>query len=157
MPARPVYVTESEVAAVLSACRVLVAVSTRSASMAPHRLNPAEFRLLLIIADGGLVSLGELAATAGLTLPAARRICERMAHANLIDRFDTPTNRLMHLRLTDAGRDIVGAGAERRRQALDLMLRQLPPLRRLEFVEVLHELATVGPDTCNGHHRCDYR
>jgi len=146
MPVQPVYVTDSEVEVVLSACRVLVAVSTRSDPAVPHRVDSAGFRLLVIIAGRHVVSLGELAETVGLSVSAVNRLCDRLVQADVLDRAGEPPNGSTRLQLTDRGQELVAAGVGRRREALGLMLRRIPAPRRHELMAVLRELAAVGAD-----------
>lgn len=141
-----VYVTDAEVQAVLSACRVLAAVSARSALPRRQEVDPVQFRALVIISAGRAVTVDEVAAVAGLNRATADRVCDRMVHAGLVTGQDEADRYPRRLRLTNAGRDVVSAGVGRRREALEVILGRLPVSRRLEFVAVLREFCDAGTD-----------
>jgi DNA-binding MarR family transcriptional regulator len=138
----PLYVTDAEVEAVLSAWRVIVAVSARSHD-AEHVVDPVQFRLLVIIsADGGL-ALDELAEAVGVNAATAGRASDHLVQAGFVDVDGRSTDHQQRLRLTQAGRDLVKAELGRRREALELILGRLSVARRLEFVAVLREFAVT--------------
>jgi DNA-binding MarR family transcriptional regulator len=139
-------VSANEVDAVLTACRVLVAVSARSiASVADDGIDVPQFRALVIVASRRAVSLGELATSAGLNLSTASRMCDRLVGMNLLHRTEDPANRRqLVLTLTDQGRRIVSRVTRRRRAAIEPMLRKLPKARRALLVELLEELASAS-------------
>jgi DNA-binding MarR family transcriptional regulator len=146
MPARsPMYATEAEVEAVLSACRVLVAVASRSHA-AGHVVDPVQFRLLVTISAGAGLPLGELAEAVGVNASTASRAYDQLVRAGFID-VDGRSTRHQRLRLTQTGRDLVKAEVGRRREALELILGRMSADRRLEFVAVLREfVVTVSND-----------
>lgn len=71
-------VSDAETDAVMAACRVLVAVSAQSIAAAEQVVGAAQFRVLVIMASRGPVSLGGLAGAAGMHVSTASRICDRM-------------------------------------------------------------------------------
>lgn len=139
-------VGDTEVAAVLYACRLLVAVSARSiATVTDDGIDLSQFRALVIVASRGSVSLGELAAAAGLNLSTASRMCDRLVGMNLVHRAEDPANRRqLELTLTSRGRGVVSRVMRRRKNALEPILRKLPKARRALLVELLSELAAAG-------------
>lgn len=141
------FVTDAEVEAILSAYRVLVAVSARTGTAERQVLDPAQFRFLVVLSARDVSSLEELATVTGLSMATASRVYDRMMRAGLIDRDDEALQPDRHLRLTEAGRDRLRAGVSRRCEALEVILGRLPPLRRLEFAAVLREFAATGGDS----------
>jgi DNA-binding MarR family transcriptional regulator len=139
-----VGVNDTEIDAVLAACRVLVAISARSIAV-EHQADVAQFRALVILASRGSVSLGELSSSAGLKLSTASRMCDRMVVDGLVNRADDPANRRqLVLTLTDRGRGVVAAVARRRRAALGPMLARMPKSHRVKLVEMLSEFTATG-------------
>ncbi len=146
-----VYVTDAEAHAVLSACRVLVAVSARSIAAAGEKIDPVQFRALTVLAGREELSLGELADAAGLSLSTASNVCERMAATGRIDRAgDQSDRRQMMLTLTDDGRRLAAQVAARRREAVELILARIPPPRRAQFTALLREFAAAVGLTDDG-------
>lgn len=144
------FVTDAEVEAILSAYRVLVAVSARTGTAERQVLDPAQFRFLVVLSARDVSSLEELATVTGLSMATASRVYDRMMRAGLIDRDDEAHPSEGHLRLTERGRDLLRAGMSRRCEALEAILGRLPPLRRLELVAVLREFAAAGDEAMNG-------
>jgi DNA-binding MarR family transcriptional regulator len=141
----PMYVTDAEVEAVLSACRVMVAVAARS-DAAGQVVDPVQFRLLVIISAGGGLSLDELAEAVGVNAATAGRAYDHLVRAGFVDVDGRSTDHQQRLRLTKAGRDLVKAELGRRREALEFILGRLSVARRLEFVAVLREFVTPSND-----------
>ena len=142
----PMYVTDAEVEAVLSAYRVMVAVARRS-HPAGHVVDPVQFRILMIISAGGELPLGELAEAVGVNAATAGRAYDQLVRAGFIDVDGRSTHHPRRIRLTQAGRDLVKAEVGRRREALEVILAPIPAARRLEFVAVLRAfVAAVGND-----------
>lgn len=73
----PMYVTDAEVGAVLSAYRVMVAIARRS-HPAGHVVDPVQFRILMIISAGGGLPLGKLAEAVGVNAATAGRAYDQL-------------------------------------------------------------------------------
>jgi DNA-binding MarR family transcriptional regulator len=145
MSADPASVSDTEIDAVLAACRVLVAISARSIAAVEDVVDVAQFRALAIIASRGSMSLGELASSAGLKLSTASRMCDRMVVRGLVNRADDPANRRqLELTLTDRGRRVVTGVVRRRRAALEPMLARMLKSHRIKLVEMLSEFTATG-------------
>ncbi len=147
-----------EAAAVLAACRVLVAVSAQSIAAVEDVVDLIEFRALVVVASRGSVSLSELAAATNIHLTRASRLCDRMVASGLINRADDPSNRRqLTLTLAPGGEQVVNTVMRRRREALepilDRMSKQMTKSRRAELVSLLRDFAVAGgepsdPDLC---------
>jgi hypothetical protein len=136
-----VYVTDAEVQTILEACRVLAAISGRSAT-AGQRVDPADLRILLAIAYRRSVPACDLAMAAEVPTGSVERRAELLASGGLIAcRGDGSAARL---ELTADGFALVVAMIGRRRDALDAIASRLPLLRRLELFAILGRLDT-GP------------
>lgn len=142
----PMYVTDAEVGAVLSAYRVMVAIARRS-HPAGHVVDPVQFRILMIISAGGGLPLGELAEAVGVNAATAGRAYDQLVRAGFIDVDGNATLHPRRPRLTQTGRDLVKAEVGRRSEALEFILKPMSAARRLEFVAVLREfVAAVSND-----------
>jgi DNA-binding MarR family transcriptional regulator len=138
-------VSDTEMDAVLAACRVLVAVSAHSIAAVDDTVDMPQFRALVIVASRGSVTLGALAAAAGMNMSTTSRLCDRLVGMGLLNRADDPANRRqLQLTLTDAGRSVVNLAMDERRAALKPMLTRLPKERRAQLVGLLAEFADAG-------------
>jgi DNA-binding MarR family transcriptional regulator len=138
-------VPSEEVDAVLAACRVLVAISARSIAKVGTAVDATQLRALVVVASNEGMSLGNLAAAAGLSLSTASRLCDRLVAGGLVNRADDPANRRqLALTLTDAGSRVVRQVTDNRRQALEPILRKLPRQRRAALVAALKEFTAAS-------------
>jgi DNA-binding MarR family transcriptional regulator len=138
-------VSTREVDAVLAACRGLVAISVRSLASVEGVVDATQLRALVVVASRGSVSLGELAAGAGLTLSTASRLCDRLVAGGLMHRQDDPANRRqLVLTLTQDGKRVVKQVTDSRRRAIEPLLRALPEGRRRVLADALEELMEAG-------------
>jgi DNA-binding MarR family transcriptional regulator len=138
-------VADDEVDQVLAASRVLVAVSAQSLAIVEDVVDMTQFRVLVIIASHGSVSLGNLAEAARLHPSTASRLCDRMVSLGLINRADDPADRRhLTLTLTEPGRRIVDDVMGARRKAIKPILAGMPKGRRAELVTALREFAAAG-------------
>jgi DNA-binding MarR family transcriptional regulator len=131
--------------AVLTASRVLVAVSARSLAEVEERLTLPQFRMLVVLATRGdtkLVALAELLHVAPST---AMRMVDRLIAAGLADRQINPDNRRETLlRLTAEGHRIVADVTARRRDEIAAVVERLAPGRRAALIEALSAFNEAG-------------
>lgn len=140
-------VSARQVDAVLAACRGLVAISVQSLASVEGIVDATQLRALVVVASRGKVSLGELAAGAGLTLSTASRLCDRLVAAGLMHREDDPANRRqLVLTLTQDGKRVVKQVTDHRRRAIEPLLRALSEERRHELTDALEELMRAGAE-----------
>lgn len=133
--------------AVLGACRVLVAMAARSIAAVEESADLLQVRVLVVIASRGPVSLGELAAAAGLHLTRASRLCERLVRAGLITREVDPANRRqVTLSLTFAGQDVVETVMQRRWAAIEPVLARMSEEQRRDLVAALTVFAEAAEE-----------
>ncbi|MDI3423464.1 MarR family winged helix-turn-helix transcriptional regulator [Streptomyces luteolus] len=124
--------------AVLTASRVLVAVSARSLAAVEDRVTLPQFRMLMVLSSRGATKLVHLAELLGVAPSTAMRMVDRLIAAGLADRRVNPDNRRETLlQLTDDGRRIVTDVTARRRQEIATIVERLTPERRAALVAAL--------------------
>ncbi|MBI4901208.1 MAG: MarR family transcriptional regulator [Actinobacteria bacterium] len=128
---------------------MLVAVSAQSIAAVQDVADLVQVRALVVIADRGSVSLGELAEAMSIHLTRASRLCERLVKKGLVDRADDPDNRRqLTLTLTQLGQRVVGEVMRRRRDAIQSILSQLgarvSSQGRADMLSLWEEFAAAG-------------
>ncbi|MFG2192173.1 MarR family winged helix-turn-helix transcriptional regulator [Streptomyces sp. NPDC048639] len=140
--------------AVLTASRLLVAVSARSLAAVEDRVTLAQFRLLVVLSTHGSAKLVTLADLLGVNPSTAMRMIDRMIAAGLADRRTNPGNRRETvLRLTDEGRRLVDDVMGRRRREIASIVARLAPEQRSALIEALTVFSEAGgeqPLTADG-------
>ncbi|MEV4460376.1 MarR family transcriptional regulator [Microbispora sp. NPDC049633] len=130
---------EAVTVAVLTASRVLVAVSARSLAAAEDRVTLPQFRMLLVVGQGE-TKLVTLAEKLGVNPSTAMRMADRLAVAGLLEREVNPLNRRETLlRLTGNGRRIVDEVTARRKEEIAAILTRLPASRRQALIVAMRE------------------
>lgn len=144
-PSPPQRIRSPEVEAVLTACRLLVAISVKSLSAVEDLVTLTQLRILVVIASRGVSTLSDLAGATGLHMSTASRACEQLVGAELLARTDDPEDRRsLRLSLTDQGVRILASVAKARRASIAPTLRRMAPARRGELIELLEEFTTAG-------------
>ncbi|MEW2120099.1 MarR family transcriptional regulator [Streptomyces sp. NPDC005474] len=131
--------------AVLTASRLLVAVSARSLAEVEERVTLPQFRMLVVLSTRGdtkLVTLADLLQVAPST---AMRMVDRLIAAGLAERRLNPANRReTQLGLTDEGRRTVEDVMARRRAEVAGIVARLAPARRAALVDALTAFSAAG-------------
>ncbi|MEU6426904.1 MarR family transcriptional regulator [Microbispora sp. NPDC046973] len=128
---------EAVTAAVLTASRVLVAISARSLAAAEDRITLPQFRMLLVVGQGE-TKLVTLADRLGVNPSTAMRMAGRLAAAGLLKREVNPQNRRETLlRLTDDGRRIVEEVTARRKEEIAAILTRMPAAQRQALITAM--------------------
>ncbi|MFD5734130.1 MarR family winged helix-turn-helix transcriptional regulator [Streptomyces sioyaensis] len=131
--------------AVLTASRVLVAVSARSLAAVEDKVTLPQFRLLVALSTHGTAKLVEVAEWLGVNPSTAMRMVDRLIAAGFADRRINPDNRReTRLGLTEQGRRIVGEVTARRRREIAVVVEHMPPAQRASLVEALTAFAEAG-------------
>ncbi|MEU3253391.1 MarR family transcriptional regulator [Streptomyces sp. NPDC006997] len=131
--------------AVLTASRVLVAVSARSLAAVEERVTLPQFRMLVVLSSRGVTKLVALAELLGVAPSTAMRMVDRLIAAGLADRQVNPDNRRETLlRLTAEGRRTVEDVTARRRAEIAGIVERLAPEQRATLVEALSAFNTAG-------------
>jgi DNA-binding MarR family transcriptional regulator len=131
--------------AVLTASRLLVAVSARSLAEVEERVTLPQFRMLVVLATRGATKLVGLADLLQVAPSTAMRMVDRLIAAGLADRQTNPDNRRETLlRLTEEGRNTVADVTARRRAEVAAIVERLTPRQREALVEALAAFNEAG-------------
>ncbi|MFR9796512.1 MarR family winged helix-turn-helix transcriptional regulator [Streptomyces sp. MS06] len=131
--------------AVLTASRLLVAVSARSLAAVQDRVTLPQFRMLVVLSTRGATKLVALAELLQVAPSTAMRMVDRLIAAGLADRQVNPDNRRETLlQLTDEGRRIVSDVTAQRRSEIASIVERLDPHQRAVLVEALTAFTEAG-------------
>ncbi|MFB8778502.1 MarR family winged helix-turn-helix transcriptional regulator [Streptomyces albogriseolus] len=130
---------------VLTASRLLVAVSARSLAAVEERVTLAQFRMLVVLSTRGATKLVTLADLLQVAPSTAMRMIDRLIAAGLADRRPNPANRRETLlELTEEGHRTVADVTARRRAAIAEIVQRLSPTQRSALVEALAAFNAAG-------------
>ncbi|WP_067829167.1 MarR family winged helix-turn-helix transcriptional regulator [Nocardia inohanensis] len=131
--------------ALLTASRLLVALSARSLAHADESLTIPQFRTLMILSTRGPAKIATLAGLLNVQPSTATRMVDRLVTAGLIDRQPNPQSRReLIVGLTERGRDTVEAVTSRRRQEIAAVVERMPPADRSGLVSALNAFSAAG-------------
>ncbi|MEU6807802.1 MarR family transcriptional regulator [Streptomyces sp. NPDC046831] len=131
--------------AVLTASRLLVAVSARSLAAVEDRVTLAQFRMLVVLSTRGATKLVALADLLQVAPSTAMRMVDRLIAAGLADRQVNPDNRRETLlRLTAEGRHTVADVTARRRAEIATIVERLGARQRAALVTALTAFNEAG-------------
>lgn len=135
------------VTAVLTASRVLVAISAASLAEVEDTVTLTQFRSLVVLEGRREVNLTELAGSLAVNVSTAMRTIDRLEALGLVTRRANPANRReVVLAPTSDGTALVHTVTERRRRELAKIVRRMAPERRIELVGVLADLAAAADE-----------
>lgn len=133
--------------AVLTASRLLVAISARSLAAVEERVTLPQFRMLVVLAGAGEVKLITLAERLAVNPSTAMRMVDRLTAAGLTKRRINPANRRETLlRLTGAGRQIVDEVTARRREEIAVIVSRMPADQRGGLITALRAFSEAGQE-----------
>ncbi|MFI7703600.1 MarR family winged helix-turn-helix transcriptional regulator [Nonomuraea sp. NPDC049480] len=136
---------EAVTLAVLTASRLLVAISARSLSVVEETVTLPQFRLLMIISVHGPMKLVALAERLAVNPSTAMRMVDRLIAADLVTRNVNPRDRREILvDLTENGHRTVAEVIERRREEIAAVVRRMAPEQRAALVEALQAFSAAG-------------
>jgi DNA-binding MarR family transcriptional regulator len=131
--------------AVLTASRLLVAVSMRSLAAAEQRVTLPQFRLLVLLDGHGETNLVTLADRLAVNSSTALRMVDRLADRGLVGRRVNPDSRReVLLRLTEVGQRIVDEVTARRREEIAAIVARMPARSRAGLVQAMRSFAAAG-------------
>jgi DNA-binding MarR family transcriptional regulator len=131
--------------ALLTASRLLVAISARSIGQVDDSITIPQFRTLVILSNRGSINLATLASLLGVQPSATGRMVDRLVSAGLIDRLPHPTSRRELLAtLTKRGREVVRRVTEHRRAEIAGIVAKMPPDDRIGLVRALTAFTAAG-------------
>lgn len=131
--------------AMLTASRLLVAISARSLAAVEDTITLPQFRLLVVLASRSPAKLVTLAKALGVNPSTAMRMVDRLAAAGLISRQASPhSGREISIELTDTGRAVVNHVTDRRRLEIATVISRMPKHQRHALVEALRAFTDAG-------------
>jgi DNA-binding MarR family transcriptional regulator len=131
--------------ALLTASRLLVAISAHSIARVDETITIPQFRALVILSNRGPMNLATLAGALGVQPSATGRMVDRLVGAGLIDRLPHPTSRRELLAaLTKRGRSVVRQVTEHRRAEIAAIVEKMPPAERRGLVRALTAFTAAG-------------
>ena len=133
------------VTAVLTASRLLVAVSARSLASVEDTLTLPQFRMLVVLDSRGAMSLSRLAEHLAVNPSTAMRMADRLTAIGMVSRRESEADRRsVRLALTEAGQHTVAHATARRRAEIAGIVAAIPPGQRADLVRALHTFAVAG-------------
>jgi DNA-binding MarR family transcriptional regulator len=131
--------------AVLTASRLLIAVSVRSISAVGDRVTLPQFRMLVVLHSRGKVKHAVLAENLGVTPSTATRMVDRLVAAGLVHREHNPASRReIVLAVTEDGARVVRQVTARRRREIAKIVGKMPDRHRRGLVEALTAFTEAG-------------
>ena len=131
--------------ALLTASRLLVAVSAHSIATADENITIPQFRTLVILSNRGPVNLATLAGLLGVKPSAAGQMVDRLVGAGFIDRLPHPNSRREILAaLTQRGRKVVRQATAHRRAEIASIVGKMSPPERHELKRALTAFTAAG-------------
>src|ERR1700749_2881364 len=131
--------------ALLTASRLLMAISARSIGQVDETITIPQFRTLVILSNRGPINLATLAGLLGVQPSATGRMVDRLVAAGLIDRLPHPTSRRELLAaLTKSEGEVVRRVTEHRRAEIAGIVEKMPPADRLGLVRALTAFTAAG-------------
>ncbi len=133
------------VSAVLTASRVLVAVSASSLAEIEETVTLTQFRTLVVLHTRGKTNLNGLADALDVNASTAMRMIDKLLAAGLVTREENPANRReVVLDLTRNGAELVARVTERRRAEIARIVRRMPTSLRDDLVKALSTFADAA-------------
>jgi DNA-binding MarR family transcriptional regulator len=131
--------------ALLTASRLLLAISVHSIAQVDETITIPQFRTLVILSNRGPINLATLASLLGVQPSATGRMVDRLVAAELIDRLPHPTSRRELLAaLTKRGREVVRRVTAQRRSEIASIVEKMPPSDRHGLVRALTAFTSAG-------------
>lgn len=133
--------------ALLTASRLLMAISTDSIARVDETITIPQFRTLLILSHQGPVNLGTLAGLLHVQPSTTGRMIDRLLSAGLIDRRPHPASRRELLAaLTPRGRKVVQRVIAHRRAEIARIVETMPARERNGLVRALTAFTAAGDE-----------
>jgi DNA-binding MarR family transcriptional regulator len=149
MPTENVAATEDSLDlitdALLTASRLLVAISARSIAHVDETITIPQFRTLVILSNQGPMNLATLAGVLDVQPSATGRMVDRLVGAGLIHRQTNPASRRELLAaLSTRGREVVRRVTTHRRDEIARIVEAMPAPERRGLVRALAAFTVAG-------------
>ncbi|WP_030480800.1 MarR family winged helix-turn-helix transcriptional regulator [Lentzea albidocapillata] len=131
--------------AVLTASRLLVAISARSIAAAGDTITLPQFRVLVVLQSRGPMKLTTLAELLGVNPSTATRTVDRLLAMETVARQPNPASRReVVIELTESGKKLVRDVTRRRRAGIRKIVERMPEDHRQGLIDALTAFATAG-------------
>jgi len=111
----------------LDASRALVGIAVRAVAAAPVDITVAQHRVLMLLAERGPQSVGEIADYLGVNPSNASRHCDRLERLDLVHRTRSAQDRrVVRIELSATGRTVLDAVTRHRREQLVRIVGRIP-------------------------------
>jgi DNA-binding MarR family transcriptional regulator len=131
--------------ALLTASRLLVAISARSIAQVDESITIPQFRALVILSTRGSSNLAALATHLDVQPSTIGRMIDRLVAAGLVDREPHPhSRRELVVSVSTRGRAVVDAVTRRRRQQIADVVAAMPARERRDLVTALNAFSKAG-------------
>lgn len=131
--------------AVLTASRLLIAVSARSLAAVEETLTLPQLRMVVLLDSRGPMKLTALADLLEVNPSTAKRMIDRLITSGMVDREPNPvTKREVVVVVTEEGRRVVGEVMTRRRAEISTIVARMPEHLRHGLVEALTAFSEAG-------------
>jgi DNA-binding MarR family transcriptional regulator len=131
--------------ALLTASRLLVAISARSIADVDESITIPQFRSLVILSSRGSMNLATLAGLLGVQPSTTGRMVDRLVTAGLIDRQPHPNSRReLLVELSARGHEVVRTVTARRREEITRVVQNMPKRERKGLVRALTAFTASG-------------
>jgi DNA-binding MarR family transcriptional regulator len=131
--------------ALLTASRLLVAISARSIAQVDETITIPQFRVLVILSVRGPMNVRTLAGLVQVQRSTTGRMVERLVTAGLLDRRPHPASRReLVVELTRRGQEVVHAVTAHRRKEIARVVQNMPERERYGLVSTLTAFTTAG-------------
>ena len=131
--------------AVLTATRLLIAVSATSIAEVDESLTIPQFRLLVVLHGRGTMKLSAMAEILGVNPSTATRMVDRLVAAGFVDRRLNPASRReVLLDLTEVGTTTVVKVTKQRRKSIARIVNRMPVEHSSALVRTLEAFNEAG-------------
>jgi DNA-binding MarR family transcriptional regulator len=131
--------------AVLTASRLLVAVSVRSVAAVDESITIPQFRLLVVLSTSGPMNLSVLADQLGVNPSTTTRMIDRLIASDLVDRQPNPQSRReVVVELTRTGVSVVAQVMQRRRREIARIVGRMAAQHRRGLFAALEAFSRAG-------------
>jgi DNA-binding MarR family transcriptional regulator len=132
----------------LTASKLLVAISARSIALVDETITIPQFRTLVLLSNEGPVNLATLAGMLDVQPSTTGRMVDRLVGAGFIDRRPHPTSRReLVAELTVRGRRVVQTVTANRREELAGVVAKMPARERRGLVRALVAFTAAGSES----------
>jgi DNA-binding MarR family transcriptional regulator len=137
--------------ALLTASRLLVAMSARSIAQVDETITIPQYRTLVVLSTRDPVNLATLAGLFGVAPSTTGRMVDRLVSAGLIDRQPHPESRReLVVELTPRGREVVRTVTKHRRDEIARVVENMPRRERHGLVRALTAFTDAGSEGAVG-------